>query len=63
MALTPEVADHLRQAAVHLMIAGDAWQDNDQAAFDRSDHIGHALAMSIDEIAAEIMAFCDGELP
>jgi len=38
------------------------WRDNDQRAFERSrTQIGRAFCMSIDEVAAEILAFVEEE--
>ena len=36
------------------------WRENDQRAFERSrTQIGRAFCMSIDEVAAEILAFVE----
>ena len=58
--LTPEVASDLRAVATILYDVCRRWRDNDQRAFERSrTQIGRAFGMSIDEVAAEILAFLE----
>ena len=58
--LTPEVASDLRAVATILYDVCRRWRDNDQRAFERSrTQIGRAFGMSIDEGAAEILAFLE----
>ena len=55
--LTPEVASDLRAVATILYDVCHWWRENDQRAFERSrTQIGRAFGMSIDELAAEILA-------
>ena len=59
-ALTPEVARDLRAVATILYDVCHWWRENDQRAFERSrTQIGRAFGMSIDEVAAEILAFVE----
>jgi hypothetical protein len=58
--LTPDVASDLRAVATILYDVCHRWRDNDQRAFERSrTQIGRAFGMSIDEVAAEILAFVE----
>jgi hypothetical protein len=58
--LTPDVASDLRAVATILQNVCHRWRDNDQRAFERSrTQIGRAFCMSIDEVAAEILAFVE----
>ena len=60
--LTPEVARDLRAVATILHDVCHRWRENDQGAFQRSrTQIGRAFGMSIDEVAAEILAFVEEE--
>jgi hypothetical protein len=60
--LTPEVASDLRAVATILYDVCHCWRDNDQRAFECSrTQIGRAFGMSIDEVAAEILAFVEEE--
>ena len=56
--LSPAVAAALRNVAAALSRAAQAWQDDDQAAWDTtSTQVGSALSMSLDEAAHEVAAF------
>ena len=60
--LTPDVASDLRAVATILYDVCHWWGENDQRAFERSrTQIGRAFGMSIDEVAAEILAFVEEE--
>jgi hypothetical protein len=60
--LTPEVACDLWAVAAILYDVCHRWRENDQRAFERSrTQIGRAFGISIDEVAAEILAFVEEE--
>lgn len=58
--LSPAVVIALLDAADAIARAADAWQDNDQAAWDAtSTLIAQALGISLDELPLEIRAFVE----